>query len=361
MSIKDNNPAILLLNRFKKRFDPAIKGYLEKELKASKKVDPRSTELLTEIIRMIDAGGKRFRPAAMYYTYRALGGSDKKKIMQACMSIELLHTFAVIHDDIIDKSDTRRGSPTVHKSLENKYKKLGMRDHKHLANSTALIVGDLAFTLSEKSLNDSGFSNDLIIKAQEVLSFTKSSTIFGEHLDMITGAQSDIPKQKVVEKILENKTAVYTFECPIALGAILAGATKTETKILKKVGNLLGKAFQIQDDILGVFADEKVLGKSVTSDLEEGKKTILISYAFKLANRAQKKILNRVLGKEGITIKMLNQVRDILRDTGSLNYSRNLAFKYIRRAKKLIKTTSLSPEGEEFLEGIADYLLVRDY
>jgi len=159
------------------------------------------------------------------------------------------------------------------------------------------------------------------------------------------------------------KTGKYTYETPLHTGAILAGASDDDLKALTEYAIPGGIAFQIQDDILGMFGDEYKIGKPADSDLSEGKKTLLIVKAFEKGDSLQKKILNKNLGSPKISSKDLREVRQIIIDTGSLEYSKKIALNLVNKAKERLQKYSHSnwiPEGREFLDGIADYMIKRD-
>jgi geranylgeranyl diphosphate synthase type I len=180
-------------------------------------------------------------------------------------------------------------------------------------------------------------------------------------LDVLSSVKSEISEEDVFE-IHEHKTATYTYQTPISVGAILAGATDKDVKILDGYAIPGGIAFQIRDDILGMFGDEMTLGKATISDLREGKHTLLIIKALEKGNKAQTKVITQALGNPNVTQEMADKVREIIIETGSLEYSKKTGRKFVLKAKKaLAKMPNWNGEGRKFLDGVADYMIERDF
>ena len=348
-----------LLN-YKKILDKKLAQYFAKKLREMRDVGPSAKNAVKSIRDLILAGGKRVRASFMHYGYLAAGGREIEKIIEASMSIELTHIFLLIHDDIIDRDDFRHGVQTVHKKYERLaerfYKKV---DPKHFGDSMAIVVGDMAAAFGNDIIFNSRFAPErkqkALLKLQEIV----VNTVSGEILDVMLEAKGKATEKEILE-VHRNKTAKYTVEGPLHLGAMLAGAGEDKLKILTDYAVPVGIAFQIQDDILGAFGDEKKLGKPVCSDLREGKQTILVVKALKFGNSSEKKIINSLLGKNDISEQEIELFRDIVRSTGSLAYSQNLARSYAAEGKAVIEKSDFSKEVKEFLVGIADYIINRE-
>ena len=345
---------------FKKKIDPEIEKYLDKTIKEAGEKDYFITNILKYVKRMALAGGKRLRPALMYYGYLAVNGKEKNKIIRTAVSVELIHIFLLIHDDIIDKDDKRHGIDTIH----FRYQKLGKKlfpkeDSNHFGNSMGIIAGDMVSALGNQIIFNSEFSPELIMKTLSKLQSVVSMTVIGEAKDVYIGYKGRASEEEILE-MYKNKTAKYTVESPLHLGAILGGANEEVLKNLSRLSVPIGVAFQIQDDILGVFGSEKKLGKSVGSDIQEGKQTVLVSKALENSNSKQRKILKGLLGKNNLTASDVEKFRGIIKETGSLNYAQNLARKFIFQSKQEIKKAKISKEAKDFLLGIADYMMDRE-
>lgn len=276
-------------------------------------------------------------------------GEIQKEILKIAAAYEIFQAAILIHDDVIDQSQTRRGKQTLYKALGGD----------HYAISQAIGLGDIGLYLPIKIIADTTLNSD--IKAQ-ALSFFAQAVIYtglGEVLDVQIPHLNQKREERDVLVIHKLKTAYYTITAPLSLGVILAGGDKGLLQVLKNFGESLGIAFQIQDDILGVFGDEISLGKSVTSDIEEGKNTLLITQAMKNANDEQLKILNKYYGKGELDQEKLEQVRRVFVETGALEYSKTEAQNYVKIAKSLIPEITTNESYIKMLEQMAEYLVER--
>jgi geranylgeranyl diphosphate synthase type I len=348
------------LGKLKKEVDQELDIFLKKVIEDTEKIDKFLATVLQHCKDNLLADGKRVRPAMMHYGYLAGGGNQKKEIIKASMSVELIHFFLLMHDDIIDKDDLRHNQETIH----SRYKKYSQKfflakDDKHFGISVAIVLGDMFYALGNRVLFQSNFEAEFIIKALDKLQKVVGQTGIGEIEDVVMEYEGVASENKILS-MYENKTARYTFEGPLHLGAILAGADDEFCDKLSEFAIPLGVAFQIQDDMLGVFGDEKKTGKPVGSDVTEGKITLLTLKAYEKADGGQKKILDNLLGKEDLTKKELVIFQDILIKTGALEEAQKFAFQLLTEAKQKIKLAKLPLETEEFLIGLADYLDKRE-
>ncbi|MBZ9571905.1 polyprenyl synthetase family protein [Patescibacteria group bacterium] len=346
------------LDYLKKEIDERLKLYFEKKIKETKKISPIISKMVADIGEFILRGGKRIRPIFFHYGYLAAGGKNKKEILDASLSIEIIHNYILIHDDIIDRDEFRRGKPTIHQKYKKIYRKIS-KEAKHLGISAGIVTGDLTSLFGYEILTKSKFPESLKLKALERLSQILIDVFIGEILDVFLGISRQLKKDEIF-KILEYKTARYTIEGPLHLGAILAGADQRLLKELTDYAIPLGIAFQIQDDILGIFGDKKKTGKPLGSDLKEGKQTLLIFKAKKSTNQKQRKIIDRALGNPHLTKNQLEKVREIIIKTGSLNFSQNLAKELVLKSKTSIRKSIFPFLVKEFLIGISDYIIERE-
>ncbi len=352
--------AIELLKNYQKRLEPFLKDYFAKKTKQAGKIDFLAEQAVKTIADFTLSGGKRIRPTLVYYGYLASGGKDDEKIIEASMAIELLHSFLLIHDDIIDRDARRHGVATVHE----RYKKIGQKiapkkDNNHFGNSMALIVGDIASSMANEIMFNAKFSPQTIIQALDKLQKIVYVTIPGEMLDVVMENRGYATEEEIL-RMFEGKTSRYTFEGPLHLGNILAGGSQDMRDDFSQYALPLGKAFQIRDDILGVFGDEKKIGKPVGSDIIEGKQTILLIKALENGNKEQRKMLKYCLGNKELTKKEIVEFRNIIEITGSLEYCKNLAKKLVAKALSAIQETKFqNQEARKFLEGIANYVIER--
>jgi len=348
------------LQDFKKKIDREIAICLDKTIEEAKSRDVVITDAIKYVKDLTLAGGKRIRPALMYYGYIGAGGKEKEDMVKTAVSIELIHMFLLIHDDIIDRDATRHGRDSVNR----KYEKLGARffpnkDPKHFGNSMAIVIGDMVAALGNQIIFNSGFDEKLVMKALSGLQSIISYTVIGQVKDLYIEYKNRASEKDVLD-MYEYKTAKYTIEGPLHLGAIIGGAKENILKKMSEYSIPVGIAFQIQDDILGIFGDEKKLGKEIGSDIEEGKITVLVVKAREKANKEQKKLLDEVLGKKNLTLREVESFRKVIIDTGSLDYAKNLAFEYVKKGKKALGKIEMKKEAKDFLLGIADHTIRRE-
>jgi len=300
--------------------------------------------------------GKRIRPILFIMGYRGFAKKDPKGLFESALAIEVLHDFLLIHDDIIDKSAMRRGKPAMHTMLNTYLKKYPKA--KFDGNDLAIIVGDIMFAIAIDSFLT--IDEDPLRKEKALRKFVEAAcyTGCGEFIDTLSGAKniSEI-KPKDVYSIYDYKTAYYTFACPLVTGAILAGASEAEIKKLFNFGIYLGRAFQIKDDILGIFAKEEDTGKPSTSDLQENKKTLLLWFAYQKATGQEKNRLKSILAKKNITAKDIAAVQEIMIKTKSLDNAKQEITLLLKKAVLSIKPSKIKKEYKEILSSYSSTIL----
>lgn len=305
-------------------------------------------------------GGKRIRGGLVRLGYETFGGRNFKAILPVSAALELTHGAILVHDDIIDQDTLRHNRPTVHKVYEKFHKKNYKKgESEHFGESMAICVGDAGFYEAISLIAQSNFRSHLKIGAIERLIDTMANTVYGEALDVDLGARDKI-SEKLVNSINTLKTSYYTFVGPLKIGAILAGATENRLGAFEEYGLPLGLAFQIQDDVLGMFGDVKKIGKSTDSDIRQGKNTLLFTQSLKRATPPQKRLLKRYWGKSDITKKEENSVRQIIIDSGSLDYCKKIALDFVAQAKSVVARITEDPHLQEVYSSLADYIAYRE-
>jgi geranylgeranyl diphosphate synthase type I len=264
-------------------------------------------------------GGKRVRPLFMILGYW-LNSDIDERIIRASISLELMQSYLLIHDDIIDQSPTRRGGPSFHKMWNYE---------ERMNEGISIVAADLADAYSHEILLSNDFPPENLNRAMMAMSETVEMTGIGQLMD-ITMPLKDKVTLGEVTKVHVMKTAHYTVNGPMKMGAYLSGYPNVG--LIDHYGIPLGIAFQIQDDILGMYGDEKTLGKPVTSDFEEGKMTHLILNAFDLASENDIKFIKKFLGKPGISQSDFEEVRNIIKSSGALAKTKELALSYYNKA-----------------------------
>jgi geranylgeranyl diphosphate synthase type I len=344
---------------FKKQIDNELNAYLDDKIREAEREDLFVANLAKQTKKIILSGGKRLRPAFMYWGYIAGGGKDRKKILKTSISIELVHNFLLMHDDIIDHGKKRHGVETIN----SKYTKIGRiffgsENAQHFGNSMALIFGDMVSAMSNQVVFTSDFPPQLIVKALNQIQAIVAQTVVGEIQDVYMDSSGKTSEEAIL-KMYRNKTACYTIEGPLNLGAILAGAEGKIIKDLSAYALPLGVAFQIQDDILGIFGLEKKLGKEVGLDIQEGKKTLLLVKAQELGNREQRAFLKGVLGKKNISFSEIRKFQEIMIKSGALQYVQELASDLVAEAKRSLTEADINSEAKDFLLSVADHMVAR--
>lgn len=347
---------------FRVRVDREIARYLDRVIKETVKHDPFMTEALRYVKTLVLSGGKRLRAAFMYYGYIAAGGTDRERMLRAAVSIELIHIFLLIHDDIIDRDEKRHGVATAHEHFRSIADSMfSHADSVHFGGSMAIIVGDMVGALGNQIIFESGFPPERILRALSKLQDIISFTVVGQAKDILIEYAGKATEEEILS-MYEHKTARYTIDGPLQLGVILAGGSDELATVFGRYAIPLGIAFQIQDDILGVFGSEEKVGKPIGSDIEEGKISILVSRALALAPKDSRKELSVILRKgEALSGTDIDRFREILTESGALSSSRETARAYIESGKKEILPIEFPAEAKDFLIGIADHMMNREY
>lgn len=306
---------------------------------------------------------KRLRGSFIYYGYRLFGGQDLEMAMAASMSIELIHTGLLMHDDVMDRDVVRRGLSTTHKFFEDYHRQNGWSgDGEHYGESMAINLGDMALLSGYEILNN--LKCDPLYKQRAMKKLLRGvvNTGIGQGVDVTLQV-----KNEAVEKDIFNlhlgKTAVYTYQTPLQVGALLAGADGDDLLTINEYAIPGGVAFQLQDDILGLFGDPEMTGKSDNSDLSQKKMTLLMVKAMEFGSDVQRGKLKQLWGKEDITEAEADICREIVIKTGSLDYSKEKAVEFAKKslvAVERLRGMGLDKEAVDYLEGIALYMVERE-
>jgi geranylgeranyl diphosphate synthase, type I len=265
------------------------------------------------------AGGKRLRPAFCYWGWRAAGGQDGPQIHAAAAALELLHASALVHDDVMDGSDTRRGGPSVHRRFAARHAEQGWHGPaEEFGAGAAILIGDLLLAWTDELFHASGLPSAALRRGQPVLDAMRAEMICGQYLDLLGQAAGDGTVDGAL-RVIRYKSAKYTIERPLHLGAALAARRSGPVAAAgTRYGIPLGVAFQLRDDVLGVFGDPARTGKPAGDDLREGKRTVLVALARDRATAAQRELLDRRLGDRQLDDAGAEEIRSILIGTGAL-------------------------------------------
>ncbi len=332
----------------RREIDSNLQATLKDFLKKVKTTSPQILPLVQEFIKSC-AGGKRIRGSLIKLGCELSGGKPNKDTIQAAVAYEIFQTAILAHDDIIDKSLLRRNQPSLYSALGG--------DHRGISH--AICLADIGFFLCYKILGTLKIADNKKVKVIQSFSDAMIYTVFGEALDVELSYPNKKRGSKDVFNIHGLKTAWYTIIEPLTIGGIIAGANNKLLTSFGEFGHNLGIAYQIQDDILGVFGDEKTLGKSVQADIEENKNTLLITYALQKANPRQKKILKQFYGTGKITDSEASKIRKVFIETGALERTQISAQTYLKAGKKLITKITKNKDHQLLLNELADYLVNR--
>jgi geranylgeranyl diphosphate synthase type I len=340
-----------------------IKNTLEKELEsfllyldktyALREISPLLFESIGDFVRR---SGKRLRPTLFVIGYLSFAEKPAPFLYRGALALELLHDFMLVHDDIIDKSDLRRGKPSMHVML-NRYLD-AYPDVKFNGQDLAIVIGDVMYAMGLKSFLS---IKENPIHKEAALKKIMDAAIYtgnGEFIELLSALKPlDQLTREEIYRIYDFKTAYYTFAAPLAAGAALAGIKEKTVEKLFKYGIFLGRAFQIKDDILGMFGNEAEIGKSTLTDLQEAKKTVLIWYAYTHSAPRDKKAIKEIFLKQNITRADLARVREIITSSGALDYAKTEVASLIQKARGLIEPLPIKPAYKSLILGYSKDIL----
>jgi len=272
------------------------------------------------VLADLTTGGKLLRPAFCYWGYRSAGAPDGDEIVAAAAALELLHVSALVHDDVMDGSDRRRGRPSAHRQFADLHRDGGWAgDAETFGNSAAILLGDLILGWSDELLRGCGLAADRVAAGIAVFEAMRTEVIGGQYLDLVAQAVADDDSILRAMRVLRFKTAKYSVERPLQVGATLAGAPPDLVTSFTAFGIPLGEAFQLRDDLLGVFGDPERTGKPAGDDLREGKRTVLVTTALATADAADRDCLRRLLGDPALDEDGVDRLRAVLVRTGAVD------------------------------------------
>lgn len=311
------NPSV---SDFANGLNRTLTEFLAEQRDIVAEISPSAVDLVSSIESLVQ-GGKRIRPRFAYWGYVGAGGEGHDEgILRAAAALELFQAAALIHDDVIDRSATRRGQPSVHKSFERTHHQHGWaRDRARFGEAAAILAGDLCLSLSEQLFATAAPAAS---PARVIFDGMRTQVMAGQYLDVLEeSAGPSSPDGDVLQRartVLRYKSAKYSTENPMLLGGALAGADIALLAGYSAFALPIGEAFQLRDDVLGVFGDPVVTGKPAGDDLREGKRTEMIAHALLLASPAERDFVQDRLGAEDLTAGDIRRMSQILEDSGAL-------------------------------------------
>lgn len=363
-------PVVSPLDRhdLRARVSTALTAFLDRQELLLRRIDTDLVEAAAALREFLD-GGKRMRPAFCYWGWRAAGGAEtadadvEQAALTAAASLELLQASALIHDDYMDGSDTRRGMPAVHKRFEALHAAGAWEGHAdRFGAAAAILLGDITLTWCDEMFTRSGFDADRIHAARPVFDLMRSEVMAGQYLDVLAqsrGLSVATPREILerAETVIRFKSAKYTIERPLQLGAALATGDADElgpvNAALSAYGLPLGEAFQLRDDVLGVFGDPAATGKPAGDDLREGKQTVLVALAAAEADGTRLKLLREGLGDADLDAAGVAELQAVIVETGALDAVERRIDERTRLALDALDRAEIEPEAREVLAELA--------
>ena len=346
---------------YREKINRQLESFLANKIEEAAGISPDVRDVVVNATEYTLRGGKRLRPIFFIYGYKCISDGDDSAIINASISIELMQSYLLIHDDIMDEDELRRGKPTFHVLYKDICEReFGDAKSVRFGENMAILTGDLLEAYGEEALANSDFDARYVRRALCKYLEMVRNVGYGQIMDIMSERKGSITADEVLT-IHRLKTASYTIEGPLQLGAILAGAGERDLQVMSEYGIPLGIAFQIQDDILGLFGSEAKIGKPVGSDIREGKKTLLILHALERCTDDERRFILRTMGNEHITADEIEAVREIVRRTGSFDYSKQLVRSNTERAIEAMENSDFRADAKEFLIKIADFIGEREY
>jgi geranylgeranyl diphosphate synthase type I len=336
------------------RAEARVIELLDEEITRWRAVDPVLGEPLAALRELVLAGGKRLRPAFCHWAFVGAGGSpDDPLVVNAGAALELLHTFALVHDDVMDGSRRRRGLAAIHEQFIARHDDAGRRgEGRRFGEGAAILVGDFAFVYADKLF---GMASPV---AREVFDELRVELCVGQFLDLV-GTASGSSDAAQASRIARYKSGKYTVERPMHLGAALADRLDELAAPLSAVGLPLGEAFQLRDDILGVFGDASVTGKPVGDDLREGKLTPLVAFAARRADRNGAKLLEN-LGRQDLDDATIAAMQAFLVECGARDEVEHEIERLVEQSLVALISTPITSEARVALQELGTFVAWRD-
>jgi len=347
------------LKDYSNNTDHLFEEHLQKKIEEAQVISKIPAELLKRFLATARRG-KRIRGALMQLGYELCGGEDVQAILDASISIELFHAGVLVHDDVMDEDDLRRGLETLHLQFRDIGSAMKVSGSPlHYGESMAVNVGDAAFYLSWQKLLESRFSAERILEAGKIYADYVVRVVHGQVLDITTMSMHSLTEEDVL-KVLRLKSAEYTGVLPLLMGAALSGETNKERlKTLHDYGLAFGWAFQIQDDTLGLYGKEEEFGKPVGSDLREGKNTLFMLHLARHGSEEDRSFQRRILGNHNITKEEVHKMCELLKEVGSYKYVIDLGWKYVEEGRAIVPKITEDKKLQTILESVIIYMMER--
>jgi geranylgeranyl diphosphate synthase type I len=343
------------LDRLRDAVSAALEQFLDRQRATFAAMDGALAPVVDEVAALA-AGGKRLRPAFAYWGWRGARTDrceDEAAVLRAVAALEFVHASALVHDDVMDGAHTRRGRPATHVGFATRHAVADLAgDGDTFGTGAAILVGDLALVWSDELLRRSGLSEAALGRARGVWDTMRTEVTAGQYLDLLRAA-GGLPGPDGALTVARYKSAGYTVQRPLQLGVAIAGAAPEVLEACTAIGLPLGEAFQLRDDVLGVFGDPAVTGKSADDDLREGKQTLLVALAEQEADDAGRRLLTEVLGDPDAGPDELDALRSLIETTGARARVEERITERTALARSAIASAPLAADARAALDALA--------
>jgi geranylgeranyl diphosphate synthase type I len=347
------------------RVQTCIDEELKRQAVVLDELGPDVTDLLDRVGSLL-AGGKRLRAAFLYWGHRAAGRPDSEALVRLASAMEFFQAAALIHDDVMDDSDTRRGMPAAHRALAAVHTERGWDgDDERFGVAGAILAGNLCLTWTDELVATSGLPSQDLARGREVFDRMRTQLMAGQFLDVVDSVRpwDDLPAAERLERaqrVIRYKSAKYTVEHPLLIGATAGGLGEEDLAHLSSYGLALGHAFQLRDDILGVFGDPEATGKPAGDDLREGKRTVLIAHTLSGTDGAGREALRTHLGTPDLDSATIDDLREVITASGAVDAVEAEITALATTARtSLAAATSLDEHAREVLDQLVEISTAR--
>ncbi len=328
-------------------------------------VGAETTRLVTALERLLE-GGKRFRAAFCYWGYKAAGGTHDEAALRLSSSLEFFQAAALIHDDVMDDSDVRRGSPAAHVAFAEEHRAAGWEGPaRQFGLAGAVLAGDLCLVACDQAFAGCGLPAHELDRARPCFDEMRSQLMAGQFLEFVVAAAGweELPTPERIElarRVIRYKSAKYSVEAPTLIGADAGAVSPADRTLLSRYGLALGEAFQLRDDVLGVFGDPAATGKPAGDDLREGKRTVLLALTLAACTPAAARRLSAIVGDESADEAAITDARAIMADSGALAQHEQMIAEGAEAAREaLAAATGLTPAGAGALDALIGLATAR--
>ncbi len=345
------------------RIEAALQEFVDREAGRLAELAPELAALADSARDYLLAGGKRLRPLFCYWGFHAVperAPSDSEEpLLRAAAALELVQACALAHDDVIDASDSRRGRPSLHREWQQRHEAAGWSGtSERFGVATGILLGDLFLAWSDEMLATSGLTPAQMQRARGVWDAMRAEVLAGQFLDVVEQVRAESSIDRSL-RIAELKSARYSVERPLLMGAAIAAAPVGLSDALRRFGRSIGVAFQLRDDLLGVFGDPELTGKPAGDDLREGKRTVLIAWAMANATVAQRSVLLAGLGSPDLTETDVSELRGLLRAIGAVDTVEAMIRQRSEQALRDLEEATVTAYARDGLLALADLAVQR--